>query len=122
MVYSGPGTERITNDLCSPYSVHYTYDTWSLANTTARATVEQGGKSWYFLTADYGFGYTLQASATEVVKANGGTVLGAARHPLARRTSPLICCRPRPAARRSSGWPTRAATRSTRSRRPANSG
>ena len=54
----------------------------SLANTTARATVEQGGKSWYFLTADYGFGYTLQASATEVVKANGGTVLGAARHPL----------------------------------------
>ena len=82
MVYSGPGTERITNDLCSPYSVHYTYDTWSLANTTARATVEQGGKSWYFLTADYGFGYTLQASATEVVKANGGTVLGAARHPL----------------------------------------
>ena len=82
VVYSGPGTERITNDLCSPYSVHYTYDTWSLANTTARATVEQGGKSWYFLTADYGFGYTLQASATEVVKANGGTVLGAARHPL----------------------------------------
>ena len=82
VVYSGPGTERITNDLCSPYSVHYTYDTWSLANTTARATVEQGGKSWYFLTADYGFGHTLQASATEVVKANGGAVLGAARHPL----------------------------------------
>lgn len=82
VVYSGPGTERITNDLCSPYSVHYTYDTWSLANTTARATVEQGGKSWYFLTADYAFGHTLQASATEVVKANGGTVLGASRHPL----------------------------------------
>ncbi|SIT32814.1 ABC transporter substrate-binding protein [Achromobacter sp. MFA1 R4] len=82
VVFSGPGTERITNDLCSPYSVHYTYDTWSLANTTARATVEQGGKSWYFLTADYAFGHTLQASATEVVKANGGTVLGASRHPL----------------------------------------
>ncbi len=82
VVFSGPGTERITNDLCSPYSVHYTYDTWSLANTTARATVEQGGKSWYFLTADYAFGHTLQASATDVVKANGGTVLGASRHPL----------------------------------------
>ncbi|WP_336728904.1 ABC transporter substrate-binding protein [Achromobacter ruhlandii] len=82
VVFSGPGTERITNDLCSPYSVHYTYDTWSLANTTARATVDRGGKSWYFLTADYAFGHTLQASATEVVKARGGTVLGAARHPL----------------------------------------
>lgn len=67
VVFSGPGTERITNDLCSPYSVHYTYDTWSLANTTARATVDRGGKSWYFLTADYAFGHTLQASATEVV-------------------------------------------------------
>ena len=82
VVFSGPGTERITNDLCSPYSVHYTYDTWSLANTTARATVDRGGKSWYFLTADYAFGHTLQASATEVVKARGGTVLGAARHPI----------------------------------------
>ncbi|AUA57359.1 urea ABC transporter, urea binding protein [Achromobacter spanius] len=82
VVFSGPGTERITNDLCSPYSVHYTYDTWSLANTTARATVEKGGKTWYFLTADYAFGHTLQASATDVVKANGGTVLGASRHPL----------------------------------------
>jgi branched-chain amino acid transport system substrate-binding protein len=82
VVFSGPGTERITNDLCSPYSVHYTYDTWSLANTTARAIVDRGGKSWYFLTADYAFGHTLQASATEVVKARGGTVLGAARHPL----------------------------------------
>ncbi len=82
VVFSGPGTERITNDLCSPYSVHYTYDTWSLANTTARAVVDRGGKSWYFLTADYAFGHTLQASATDVVKARGGTVLGAARHPL----------------------------------------
>ncbi|MBB1624325.1 ABC transporter permease [Achromobacter sp. UMC71] len=82
VVFSGPGTERISNDLCSPYSVHYTYDTWSLANTTARAVVDRGGKSWYFLTADYAFGHTLQASATEVVKARGGTVLGAARHPL----------------------------------------
>ncbi len=82
VVFSGPGTERITNDLCSPYSVHYTYDTWSLANTTARAIVDRGGKSWYFLTADYAFGHTLQASATDVVKARGGTVLGAARHPI----------------------------------------
>lgn len=82
VVFSGPGTERITNDLCSPYSVHYTYDTWSLANTTARATVEQGGKSWYFLTADYAFGHALQADTTKVVQAGGGTVVGSVKHPL----------------------------------------
>ncbi|KOF52596.1 MULTISPECIES: ABC transporter substrate-binding protein [unclassified Achromobacter] len=82
VMFSGPGTERITNDLCSPYSVHYTYDTWSLANTTARANVEHGGKTWYFLTADYAFGHTLQASATEVIEQHGGKVLGASRHPM----------------------------------------
>ncbi len=82
VVFSGPGTERITNDLCSPVSVHYTYDTYALANTTARATVEQGGKSWFFLTADYAFGHTLQASATAVVQESGGTVVGSVKHPM----------------------------------------
>jgi len=82
VVFSGPGTERITNDLCSPYSVHYTYDTWSLANTTARATVDRGGKSWYFLTADYAFGQSLEKDTADVVKAAGGTVLGSVKHPL----------------------------------------
>ncbi|GMG89939.1 ABC transporter substrate-binding protein [Cupriavidus metallidurans] len=82
VVFSGPGTERITNDLCTPVSVHYAYDTYALANTTARAMVERGGKTWFFLTADYAFGHTLQQSATAVVNEAGGRVLGAARHPL----------------------------------------
>ncbi|WP_249359713.1 ABC transporter substrate-binding protein [Cupriavidus sp. 2SB] len=82
VVFSGPGTERITNDLCTPVSVHYAYDTYALANTTARAMVQRGGKTWFFLTADYAFGHTLQASATSVVNESGGQVLGAARHPL----------------------------------------
>lgn len=82
VVFSGPGTERLTNDLCTPISVHYAYDTYALANTTARAMVQRGGKSWYFLTADYAFGHTLQDSATAVVNETGGKVLGAARHPI----------------------------------------
>lgn len=82
VVFSGPGTERITNDLCTPVSVHYAYDTYALANTTARATVQRGGKSWFFLTADYAFGHTLQDSATAVINDSGGKVLGAARHPI----------------------------------------
>ncbi|PWK37487.1 amino acid/amide ABC transporter substrate-binding protein (HAAT family) [Cupriavidus plantarum] len=81
VVFSGPGTERITNDLCTPVSIHYAYDTYALANTTAKAMVQRGGKTWYFLTADYAFGHTLQQSATTVVQEAGGTVLGASRHP-----------------------------------------
>ena len=82
VVFSGPGTERITNDLCTPVSVHYAYDTYALANTTARATVQRGGKTWFFLTADYAFGHTLQDSATAVINETGGKVVGAARHPI----------------------------------------
>lgn len=82
VVFSGPGSERITNDLCTPVSVHYAYDTYALANTTAKAMVQRGGKTWFFLTADYAFGHTLQQSATTVVQEAGGTVLGAARHPI----------------------------------------
>lgn len=82
VVFSGPGTERITNDLCTPVSVHYAYDTYALANTTARTMVQRGGKTWFFLTADYAFGHTLQDSATAVINENGGKALGAARHPI----------------------------------------
>ncbi|QOT79916.1 ABC transporter substrate-binding protein [Cupriavidus basilensis] len=82
VVFSGPGTERITNDLCTPVSVHYAYDTYALANSTARAVVQRGGKTWFFLTADYAFGHTLQESATAVINETGGKVLGAARHPI----------------------------------------
>lgn len=81
VVFNGPGTHRITNDLCSPVSVHYAYDTYSLANVTAKAMIKNGGDTWYFLTADWAFGVALQQSASEVVKDAGGKVLGAVKHP-----------------------------------------
>jgi branched-chain amino acid transport system substrate-binding protein len=81
-VYSGPGSVRLTNDACTPVTVHYAYDTLALANSTARAVVEKGGNSWFFLTADYTFGTTLEKDATDVVTASGGKVLGSVRHPL----------------------------------------
>ena len=81
-VFSGPGSVRLTNDACTPVTVHYAYDTYALANSTARAVVEKGGNSWFFLTADYTFGTTLEKDATDVVTASGGKVLGSVRHPL----------------------------------------
>jgi branched-chain amino acid transport system substrate-binding protein len=81
-VFSGPGSVRLTNEACTAVTVHYAYDTYALANSTARAVVEKGGNSWFFLTADYTFGATLEKDATDVVTANGGKVLGSVRHPL----------------------------------------
>eukprot|EP01031_Cornospumella_fuschlensis_P051442 gene51442-62909_t len=78
----GPGSARLTNEDCSAYTVHYAYDTVSLAKVAGTALVKAGNKSWYFLTADYAFGYSLEGDASNVVKANGGTVAGAVRHPL----------------------------------------
>jgi branched-chain amino acid transport system substrate-binding protein len=78
----GSGTAQLTNEQCSPYTVHYAYDTVALARGTGATMVKQGGKSWYFLTADYAFGQSLEKDTTEVVKANGGSVLGSVRHPL----------------------------------------
>lgn len=78
----GAGTARLTNEECSPYTVHYAYDTVALAKGTGGAVVKQGGKSWYFLTADYAFGASLENDTSAVVKASGGQVLGAVKHPL----------------------------------------
>ena len=78
---SGPGSTPITNEQCNDVSVHYTYDTYALANGTAKAVTKQGGKSWFFLTADYAFGQALEKDASAVVTANGGKVLGSVRHP-----------------------------------------
>ncbi len=78
----GPGSARLTNEDCSPYTVHYAYDTVALAKVAGTALVKQGNKSWFFLTADYAFGHSLEADASAVVKANGGTVAGAVRVPL----------------------------------------
>ncbi|AOY92321.1 ABC transporter permease [Cupriavidus sp. USMAA2-4] len=78
----GAGTARLTNEECTPYTVHYAYDTVALAKGTGSAVVKQGGKSWFFLTADYAFGHSLENDTAAVVKANGGTVVGSVRHPL----------------------------------------
>lgn len=78
----GAGTARLTNEECTPYTVHYAYDTVALAKGTGGAVVKQGGKTWFFLTADYAFGSSLESDTTNVVKASGGTVLGSVKHPL----------------------------------------
>jgi len=78
----GAASSALTNEQCSPYTVHYAYDTAALAKGTGNAVVKAGGKSWYFLTADYAFGAALQNDTSTVVKAAGGTVVGAVKHPL----------------------------------------
>jgi branched-chain amino acid transport system substrate-binding protein len=78
----GAGGASLTGADCTAYSVHYAYDTTALGNGTASAIVKQGGKTWFFVTADYAFGTQLQEAATRVVLANGGKVLGAVRAPL----------------------------------------
>jgi branched-chain amino acid transport system substrate-binding protein len=78
----GAATSALTNEQCSPYTVHWAYDTVALAKGTGSAVVKAGGKSWYFLTADYAFGSQLQADTTAVVKGAGGNVVGSVRHPL----------------------------------------
>jgi branched-chain amino acid transport system substrate-binding protein len=79
---SGAASSAITGAQCSPNTVHWTYDTWALANGTGNAIVKTGGDSWYFLTADYAFGHALEADTEAVVLKNGGKVLGKVRHPL----------------------------------------
>jgi len=78
---SGPGSTAITNENCNDVTVHWTYDTYAVANGTAKAVTQAGGKKWFFLTADYAFGHALEKDASDVVKANGGEVLGSVRHP-----------------------------------------
>jgi len=79
---NGAASSALTNEQCSPYTVHYAYDTVALAKGTGSAIVEGGGKTWFFLTADYAFGHALEADTTAVVKAKGGTVVGSVRVPL----------------------------------------
>ncbi|MFT3953673.1 MAG: ABC transporter substrate-binding protein [Piscinibacter sp.] len=78
----GAATSALTNDQCNPYTVHWAYDTVALAKGTGNAVVKQGGKSWYFLTADYAFGAQLQNDTSTVVNAAGGKVVGSVKHPL----------------------------------------
>ncbi len=80
-IVTGGGTTRVTNEDCTPYSLHYNHDTAAMANVAGKYIVKQGGNTWYFLTADYSFGYSLQADTTAVVEANGGKVVGVVKHP-----------------------------------------
>src|ERR1700743_1882670 len=70
------GSSDLTGRACTPHNVHWTYDTWALANGTAKAVIGTGGKTWFFLTADYAFGHALARDASEIVKAQGGEVVG----------------------------------------------
>ncbi len=82
IMFNGPGASRITNEACSPVSVHYTYDTYALAVGTGRGALKTGGNTWFFVTADYAFGHQLEKDTTEIIKAGGGKVLGDVHHPL----------------------------------------
>jgi branched-chain amino acid transport system substrate-binding protein len=81
-INSGAASSDLTGKQCSPNTVHWTYDTWMLANGTGSAIVKQGGDSWFFLTSDYAFGHALERDTEAVVLKNGGKVLGKVRHPL----------------------------------------
>jgi len=78
----GAGSARLTNEDCSPYTIHYAYDTVALAKVGGSALIKAGAKRWYFLTADYAFGHQLQTDTSKVVEANGGKVVGSVRAPL----------------------------------------
>jgi branched-chain amino acid transport system substrate-binding protein len=81
VIVSTGATSDFTGSKCSPYGIHWTYDTYALAAGTGREVVKAGGDTWFFLTADYAFGHALERDVSEFVKAAGGKVLGAARHP-----------------------------------------
>jgi branched-chain amino acid transport system substrate-binding protein len=81
-INSGAASSDLTGPKCSPNTVHWTYDTWMLANGTGKAIVKTGGDTWFFLTADYAFGHALERDTSAVVEANGGKVVGKVRHPL----------------------------------------
>lgn len=80
-IVSGSAASSITNEHCTPNHIHYVYDTYPLANGTAKAVVQEGGKEWFILTADYAFGHALEGDVTRVVEENGGKVIKTARHP-----------------------------------------
>ena len=82
LIDTGAASTRLTNEDCSPNTVHYVYDTYALANGPGKAVTKQGKDSWFFLTADYAFGHSLEKDTADAVKASGGKVVGAVRHPL----------------------------------------
>ncbi|HYG89331.1 MAG TPA: ABC transporter substrate-binding protein [Azospirillum sp.] len=81
-IAAGSASTALTNAECSPYGIHYVYDTYALATGTGRAVAQEGGKNWYFITADYAFGHSLEKNTSDIVKEMGGKVVGTVRHPL----------------------------------------
>jgi len=82
IIFNGPGSIRLSNEACGPYTVHYVFDTFAQANVTGLAAVKQGLDTWFFLTADYAFGHDLEKDTTNVVVKTGAKVVGSVRHPL----------------------------------------
>ncbi len=82
IIFNGPGSIRLSNEACGPYTVHYVFDTFAQANVTGLAAVKQGLDSWFFLTADYAFGHDLEKDTTNVIVKTGGKVVGSVRHPI----------------------------------------
>jgi branched-chain amino acid transport system substrate-binding protein len=82
MIGSGAGTSELTGSKCSPNTVHWTYDTWAYGHSLAKAVMQRGGKSWFFITADYAFGHDLERQATDQLMKDGGKVVGGVRAPL----------------------------------------
>lgn len=82
IMVTSAATSELTGKSCTPYTVHWTYDTYSMARSTGAATVKAGGDSWFFLSADYAFGQAMEKDTTDVIKELGGKVLGSAKHPL----------------------------------------
>ena len=78
---SGAAASSLTNEYCSPNHIHWTYDSYALANGTAKSVLADGGKNWFILTADYAFGHAMEADISKVVEADGGKVVGKVRHP-----------------------------------------
>jgi len=82
IMFNGPGSIRLSNEACGPYTVHYVFDTYAQANVTGLAAVKQGLDTWFFITVDYAFGQDLEKDTVNVVLKSGGKVLGNVRHPL----------------------------------------
>lgn len=120
-INNGAGTSALTNEQCSPYTIHYAYDTVALAKGTGGAVVDNGGKEWFFLTADYAFGHSLENDTANVVKAKGGNVKGSVRHPLNASDFSSFLLQAQNSRPRFWDWPTPVVTPSTPSRQPRSS-
>lgn len=101
---SGAASSPLTSDACIPTGIHWTYNTRALAVGTGSAVVKEGGDTWYFLTADYAFGESLQRDVAAVVEAEGGQVLGSIKHPFHRRIFLRSCCRHRHREQKLLAW------------------